>query len=58
MKLNGLKVLSLSAILILIVLLPSCREGGQKAVTPAEIVVKVDVSESDKYFDASQIADL
>ena len=58
MKLNGLKVLSLSAILILIVLLPSCREGGQKAVTPAEIVVKVDVSESDKYFDACQIADL
>ena len=56
MKLNGLKVLS--AILFLTVLLPSCREGGQKAVTPAEIVVKVDVSESDKYFDASQIADL
>lgn len=27
-------------------------------MTPAEIVVKVDVSESDKYFDASQIADL
>ena len=58
MKLNGLKVLSLSAILILIVLLPSCREGRQKAVTNAEIVAKVDVSESDKYFDACQIADL
>ena len=58
MKLNELKTLSLSAILILIVFLPSCREGRQKVATNAEIVAKVDVSESDKYFDACQIADL
>ena len=58
MKLNELKTLSLLAILILIVLLPSCRESRQKAVTPAEIVAKVDVSESDKGFDVYQIADL
>ena len=58
MKLNELKTLSLSAILILIVLLPSCREGQQKAVTNAEIVAKVDVSESNKCFDVDQIADL
>ncbi len=58
MKLNELKTLSLLAILILIVLLPSCRESRQKAVTPAEIVAKVDVSESDKGFDVCQIANL
>lgn len=58
MKLNELKTLSLFAILILIVLLPSCRESRQKAVTPAEIVAKVDVSESDKGFDVCQIANL
>lgn len=58
MKLNELKTLSLSAILILIVLVPSCRKGRQKAVTPAEIVAKVDVSESDKGFDVCQIANL
>ena len=58
MKLNELKTLSLLAILILIVLLPSCRESRQKAVTPAEIVAKVDVSESNKVFDVDQIADL
>lgn len=58
MKLNELKTLSLLAILILIVLLPSCWESRQKAVTPAEIVAKVDVSESDKGFDVCQIANL
>ena len=57
MKLNELKTLSLFAILILIVLLPSCRESRQKAVTPAEIVAKVDVSESDMGFDVCQMAD-
>lgn len=58
MKLNELKTLSLSAILILIVLVPSCRKGRQKAATNAEIVAKVDVSESDKGFDVCQIANL
>lgn len=58
MKLNELKTLSLSAILILIVFLPSCRDGRQKAATNAEIVAKVDVSESNKVFDVDQIADL
>lgn len=57
MKLNELKTLSLSAILILIILLPSCREGRQKVATNAEIVAKVDVSESNKVFDVDQIAD-
>ena len=38
-------------------MLPSCREGRQKAVTNAEIVAKVDVSESNKCFDVDQIAD-
>lgn len=58
MKLNELKTLSLSAILILIVLVPSCRKGRQKAATNAEIVAKVEVSESDKGFDVCQIANL
>lgn len=57
MKLNELKTLSLSAILILIVLVPSCRKGRQKAATNAEIVAKVEVSESDKGFDVCQMAD-
>lgn len=57
MKLNELKTLSLFAILILIVLLPSCRESRQKAATNAEIVAKVEVSESDKGFDVCQMAD-
>jgi len=55
MRLNVLK--TLSAILIMIVLLPSCREGRQKVVTPAEIVAKVDIPESDKGFDVCQMAD-
>lgn len=55
MKLNELK--TLSAILILIVLVPSCRKGRQKAATNAEIVAKVEVSESDKGFDVCQMAD-
>lgn len=57
MKLNELKTLSLSAILILIVLVSSCRKGRQKAATNAEIVAKVEVSESDKGFDVCQMAD-
>ena len=48
---------TLPAIFFLIVLLPSCRESRQKAVIPAEIVAKVDVTESDKGFDVCQIAD-
>lgn len=55
MRLNVLKILS--AILFLIVLLPSCWEDRQKAVAPAEIVAKVEVSESDKGFDVCQFAD-
>ena len=42
----------------MIVMLPSCREGRQKAATNAEIVAKVDVSESNKCFDVGQMADL
>ena len=42
----------------MIVMLPSCREGRQKAATNAEIVAKVEVSESDKGFDVCQIANL
>lgn len=39
-------------------MVPSCRKGRQKAATNAEIVAKVDVSESDKGFDVCQIANL
>lgn len=55
MRLNVLKILS--AIFILIVLLPSCKESRQKVVTPAEIIAKVDIPESDKGFDVCQMAD-
>lgn len=56
MKLNVLK--TLSAVIILIVLLPSCVERGQKSETSAEIIAKVEVPESGKSFDVSQMADL
>ena len=56
MRLNVLK--TLSAVIILIVLLPSCGERRQKSETSAEIIAKVEVPESGKSFDVGQIADL
>lgn len=56
MRLNVLK--TLSAVIILIVLLPSCGERRQKSENSAEIIAKVEVPESGKSFDVGQMADL
>ena len=48
----------LFTIIVLTVLLPSCGERGQKSETTAEIIAKVEVPESGKGLDVSQIADL